>query len=72
MRESHQLAEGDDKTTVTPKREVKYGSNEAWLWEDCAIVPDVLSLGQMSVRKQYAANSHTSTDLWFAFHYTSS
>lgn len=27
-RELHQLAEGDDETTVTSKREVKYGSNE--------------------------------------------
>lgn len=45
-KESHQLAQGDDETTVTSKKEVKYGSNEAWLWEDCAIIPDVLSLGQ--------------------------
>lgn len=45
-REFHQLAEGGDETTVLSKREVKYGSNQAWLWEDCAIIPDVLSLGQ--------------------------
>lgn len=42
---TRRISPGGD-TTVTSKREVKFGSNEAWLGEDCAIIPDAPSLGQ--------------------------